>query len=391
MKNFGLQLIIPACFFLLTSPLKAQVSEYYKARELQAPPQVKTMLNNARAQIQQRKLKFTVGYTSVSNRSLDSITGYKMLSQAEYKKLKDQRKLRPQIPYSFKLSASLPITSKLDLRNFHLITPVRSQQCGNCWTYSSLGSFESNYLLTHFKETYTTGDPNSPANLNLAEQQMLSCSGAGDCGGGWMSGVFNWLESSKTSISRETVNPDQGWNGPSCGGINPAINNSYKVADWDFISTSDDNWAVPTVQQIKNAIATHGAVTAAFIASKTDFDNFFANYEDGVYDLPYNPNFCNSIPCIFHAITIIGWDDTKQAWLIKNSWGPGWGVNGYGWIGYNSSKIGLGATWVESVKGSNEFINPNLIKARPKLIFNNEILIIPKLQKKPVIVNPRLN
>lgn len=389
MKKITQGLLLPFVLLLVSSQLQAQLSEYFKARESQASPRVKTALTNARALIQQRKLNLTVANTSVSGRRADSITGFKMMSQAEYKKLRDLRKAKAKIKYTPKLSPAYANASKLDLRNFHLVTPVRAQQCGNCWTYSSMGSFESNYLLTNYKETYSDTDPNSPANLNLAEQQMLSCSGAGDCTGGWMSGVFNWLETSKTSITHETVNPDNGWAGPTCSNINPAASNQYRVVDWDFISTSDDNWAVPTVQQMKDAIVTHGAITAAFIANAAEFESFFINYADGVYDLPYNSNLCNTVSCIFHAITIIGWDDTKQAWLVKNSWGPGWGVNGYGWIGYNSSKIGLGATWVESAKQTNMFqIDPSRIKLRPNLIFNTEKLTIPKLERVPVIKNP---
>lgn len=383
-------LLIAVCLLLLGSVLQAQpkLNEYFKAREVNAPPAIKTKLAVARGEISQRKLSFVVGYTSVSGRKSDSIAGYKMMSAAEYKRIRDLRKMKPIINYTPKLSASYLTASKLDLRDFHLVTPVREQACGNCWTYSSLGAFESNYLLTHYKDNYTATDPNSPVNLNLAEQQMLSCSGAGDCVGGWMSGVFNWLETSNTNISREADNPDLGWNGPVCAGINPASVNSYRVANWDFISTSDDNWAVPTVQQMKQAIVTHGAVSAAFIASSSDFDNFFANYADGVYDLPYKSEFCNSIPCIFHAVTIIGWDDSKQAWLFKNSWGPGWGINGYGWMGYNSSKIGLGASWVESDVTSKLLINPSMIRTKPRLIFKDEILNVPRLETKPVIIKP---
>ncbi len=383
-------LIIALILLSFTASAQPVLSEYFKARENIAPPRIVTNLANSRTQIAQRKLNFQVGFTSVSGRRSDSITGFKMISAAEYKKLRDQRKARVKINYTPKLAPSYANASKLDLRNFHLVTPVRAQACGNCWTYSSLGSFESNYLLNHYKDSYAANDPDSPTNLNLAEQQMLSCSGAGDCVGGWMSGVFNWLESSKTSICRESDNPDQGWGGPACSNINPAANAKYRVADWDFIATSDDNWAVPAVQQIKNAMVYHGAVTAAFIASAADFDAFFTNYAGGVYNLPYSSNFCNTVACIFHAITIIGWDDSKQAWLIKNSWGPGWGDQGYGWMGYNSSLIGLGATWVESAKDSKWIVDPNRFKIKQPLIFPQEKLIIParidniKPNKNPV-------
>ena len=58
-----------------------------------------------------------------------------------------------------------------------------------------------------------------------------------------------------------------------------------------------------------------------------------------------------------HAVTLIGWDDSKSAWLIKNSWGTGWGdtcgfgtERGYMWISYTSDNIGYAAAWVQAVK-----------------------------------------
>ena len=39
-----------------------------------------------------------------------------------------------------------------------------------------------------------------------------------------------------------------------------------------------------------------------------------------------------------HCVSIVGWDNDRSAWLIRNSWGDEWGQNGYGWMSY-SSKI----------------------------------------------------
>lgn len=48
-----------------------------------------------------------------------------------------------------------------------------------------------------------------------------------------------------------------------------------------------------------------------------------------------------------HAIEIIGWDDDKQAWLVRNSWGPKWGKEGgYIWIDYSTDSIGSFASYV---------------------------------------------
>lgn len=52
-----------------------------------------------------------------------------------------------------------------------------------------------------------------------------------------------------------------------------------------------------------------------------------------------------------HAILLVGYDDSKRssggdvgAFKIFNSWGPGWGNNGYGWVSYKGmARVGLGA------------------------------------------------
>lgn len=36
-----------------------------------------------------------------------------------------------------------------------------------------------------------------------------------------------------------------------------------------------------------------------------------------------------------HAICVIGYNDNKKRVLFKNSWGPGWGNGGYGFLGYD--------------------------------------------------------
>jgi len=74
-----------------------------------------------------------------------------------------------------------------------------------------------------------------------------------------------------------------------------------------------------------------------------------------------------------HAVTLIGWDEDKHAWLIKNSWGQGWGEpagsgtqRGYMWISYDSNNIGYGAAWVEVT------VKPVVPKTKPSNVDQGE-------------------
>jgi cathepsin L len=51
---------------------------------------------------------------------------------------------------------------------------------------------------------------------------------------------------------------------------------------------------------------------------------------------------------IDHAVVLIGWDDSKQAWIIKNSWGSAWGDDGFLYVKYGTNSIGFGAAWAEA-------------------------------------------
>lgn len=42
-----------------------------------------------------------------------------------------------------------------------------------------------------------------------------------------------------------------------------------------------------------------------------------------------------------HAVTMVGYSDIKGAFRIRNSWGKGWGEQGYGWLPYKYVLEGL--------------------------------------------------
>jgi hypothetical protein len=50
-----------------------------------------------------------------------------------------------------------------------------------------------------------------------------------------------------------------------------------------------------------------------------------------------------------HAMTIVGYDERRQAFRLINSWGKGWGDHGYGWISYDLLQTRVRGAYVLNV------------------------------------------
>lgn len=106
-----------------------------------------------------------------------------------------------------------------------------------------------------------------------------------------------------------------------------------KCADWEsrLESISGWEWVTNDVHAIKTALL-NGPVPGGM-----DVYTDFFYYTGGVYEQSWG-NYEGG-----HAVIIIGWDDGNQCWIVKNSWGTGWGEDGYFRIKYNNCKIGVDA------------------------------------------------
>ncbi len=253
--------------------------------------------------IEENGYNWTAGRTSVSE-----------LSEEEKQKL-----LGLKVPEWYdewfenatKLEAPPKVTFSIvfDWRDSAGVTPVKNQGgCGSCWAFGALGALEAMAKIYGEKE------------LDLSEQQILSCRAYGwGCDGGWMSYAYELFQGFG-SVSEECM-PYHANDTDPC--IQESCEVFAKVTGWTPVANN--------VDAIKTALLT-GPVSCAM----TVYDDFFS-YSEGCYEhIGFEP--------VNHAVLLIGWDDTlcggNGAWIAKNSWGSGWGMNGYFYIKYNSCYIG---------------------------------------------------
>jgi cathepsin L len=325
------------------SATQMKLAQVYAQREQTAPAEVKAKISSLRAQVVERKLTFNIGYTEALDKSLENLAGTRapanlpslaakqnqiasqMLSvdsaaRAEYEKA------HPGVLPEWKYRFPAPCASRpsYDWRKVGKVTGVRNQGgCGSCWAFGAMGAFEGSYLIRN------------NISLDTSEQHVLNCSGAGSCGGGWHAGVFDWMiKNGNGSEADDSYTA----NDHAC---KTGVSTPYRAVAWGYVKSDG---GIPTVAEMKTALCEHGPLTVAVYATP-----LFQGYAGGVF------NEMDTSHGINHDITLIGWDDSKHAWLIKNSWGTNWGeTGGYGtergymWIDYNSNNIGYGAAWVQA-------------------------------------------
>jgi hypothetical protein len=51
----------------------------------------------------------------------------------------------------------------------------------------------------------------------------------------------------------------------------------------------------------------------------------------------------------WHSMAVVGYDERKQAFRLINSWGKGWGDNGYAWVGYETLKARIREAYILQV------------------------------------------
>merc|ERR1719305_195314 len=198
--------------------------------------------------------------------------------------------------------ANVQLPKNVDWRTSGAVTPVKNQgQCGSCWAFSATGSLEGQ----HFKKTGKL--------VSLSEQNLVDCEKQDfGCMGGLMAHAFAYIEKNN-GIDTESSYPYTAKTGKKC---------LFKPKDVG--ATLQSYKTIPTGKEdeLQKAVASVGPVSVAIDASQRSF-HF---YKKGVY---YEPD-CSSIR-LDHGVLAVGYgtDTGKDYWLVKNSWGTTWGMEGY--------------------------------------------------------------
>jgi C1A family cysteine protease len=332
-----------------------RLGKFYQERFATAPEAARSQLEAIQRKAVEENWTFQPAYTSAFGRDISKMTGLKIPPNAKERAIR-QNEFAAEARAALRAQPAAPLCSatdrKFNLRSLGKVSPVVDQgNCGSCWAFTAIATYESNYLLRG------GGGPNA------SEQHVLDCAiypadqiEAGSCNGGWYDPVFNWMM--ETPVTTRRAAPYEAIKNSTCR----FRNGQYQSINWGYVDPENwsETWQVPDAS-LKQAMCEHGPLAIAVNAT----DEWFV-YGGGVYNI----NAPADQP-INHAVTLVGWDDDLGAWLIKNSWNKDWGDGGFMWIKYGTSKVGTAPAWVEVLLGQ-----PNAdvmaVTRRYKDIFGDE-------------------
>ncbi len=246
------------------------------------------------------------------------------------------------------------LPEKFDLRDEGRSTSVKDQgEYGFCWSFASTASMESNILTKKLSNA-------TSENLDLSET-----------GGSWFS-CNGTTDKSDSTYGDYRKDPSNGDNGGTAEKAAESISSGYgaypeEVAKYRDIENGysealryysdyklkDYSTLPEDIDLIKQRLMEKGAM---YYAYKCFMENYYET-EDGMCTYSDNGKSVEGEESDGgHAVTLVGWDDNFSkdnfhpdagvkndgAWICKNSWGEGWGNDGYFFISYESFAYDFG-------------------------------------------------
>jgi len=197
---------------------------------------------------------------------------------------------------------------------------IRDQAwCGSCWAFGAVNSISDR---TCIKEGH---------DVILSSEDMLACSGAGGCNGGYPYSAYNyWI---KTGVVTEECSP---YSFPSCdhhipGSTNPCPSGYGPTPQCNRTCQNGKSWdqdkhkgtraySVGGEKNLMTELSNNGPCEAVIAV----YEDFLV-YTSGVY------HHVSGSLAGYHAIKLMGYgvDDGTKYWLLANSWNEHWGEKGF--------------------------------------------------------------
>ena len=200
------------------------------------------------------------------------------------------------------------IPDSLDWRSTGNVSPVKNQgQCGSCWAFSTTGAIEAAYSIAFPDD----------AMPSLSEQQLVDCAGGeylnGGCEGGWYYWAYQYARTN--AMVSET-------------------DYAYTAKDGTCAYEASQGIVTTPAFNCVSDLGTGGLRTAIQGALMNGPSNV-AVAAGNLHFQTYTSGILSSTDCpttIDHAILAVGWgtsDDGEVYYIVKNSWGAEWGLDGY--------------------------------------------------------------
>ena len=256
----------------------------------------------------------------------------------------------------FIIERVLVVPSSIDWSNKNgknYVTTIKNQgSCGSCWAFTAIGTAEaiyniekgiyevasamnSSWPIQHF---YFFGDLVDPASKlrilslqypDLSEQDLLSCSGAGSCDGGYVSDALEYMKTS--GVVSEDCFPYTAKDDP-CNRCENWMSRLSKISDWTWVTLDAFN-----NESVKTAL--QDGPLCGWMQVYSDFNH----YQSGIYEPTESATYEGD-----HGVVVIGYDENEDCWICKNSWGTNWGEDGYFKIKMGSCGSGK---WIYKLMG----------------------------------------
>nr|XP_056710990.1 cathepsin O [Euleptes europaea] len=207
--------------------------------------------------------------------------------------------------------ASLP--ARFDWRDKNAVTPVRNQEtCGGCWAFSVVGSIESAYAM---KRNVLE---------ELSVQQIIDCSyNNNGCNGGSTINALKWLNQTHVKLVRDSEYSFKAQTG---------LCHYFSRSDFGVSITGYTAFDFSMQEEeMKKKLVKWGPLVAIVDAVS------WQDYLGGIIQHHCSSGEAN------HAVLITGFDTTGSTpyWIVRNSWGRSWGIDGYARVKIGSNVCGI--------------------------------------------------